>query len=130
ENTLRDRHKWFTARRRAAALERPLPPSTVLTLRQSTRRGETPSRRVDRDEKEAWVRLALDLLDDEPRELIVLHEWEGLPFAEIGARIGTTEDAARMRYQRAVAKLALKIGELRRGEVESAVGGDAGDEER
>lgn len=122
ENTLRDRHKWFAARRRSAAKERPLPASTVLMLGAAHPGRESPSRAIYRVEREAWVRLALDLLDDEPRELIVMREWEGLPFAEIGERIGAGEDAARMRYQRAVAKLAMKIGELRRGRIERACG--------
>ncbi len=125
ENTLRDRHRWFAARRRAAARERPLPPTTVLSLCTGRTPRETPSRAMDREEKEAWVRLALDLLEDGPRELIVLHEWDGLSFPEIGKRLGTSEDAARMRYQRAVAKLALKIGELRRGRIEKATGDEA-----
>lgn len=130
ENTLRDNHKWFSARRRTAAKERPLPPTTILTLDPSQRAPETPRGQLDAQEKEAWIRLALDLLDSDSRELIVLHEWDRLTFAQIGNRLGITEGAARVRCQRAVAKLTLKMSELRRGRIESALRGEADDAPR
>ena len=37
-------------------------------------------------------------------------------FAEIGEKTGTTADGARMRFQRALPKLAQKIKQLQRGE--------------
>jgi RNA polymerase sigma factor (sigma-70 family) len=58
-----------------------------------------------------WDRLrpvlddALDQLDARDREAILLRFYEGEPFAEVGAALHLTDDAARMRVDRALDKL-------------------------
>jgi RNA polymerase sigma factor (sigma-70 family) len=58
-----------------------------------------------------WDRLrpvlddALDQLDARDREAILLRFYEGEPFAEVGAALHLTDDAARMRVDRALEKL-------------------------
>ena len=42
-------------------------------------------------------------------------EWEGLALAEIGRRLDVSEDAARMRFNRAVRRLARTVRGLRSG---------------
>ena len=48
---------------------------------------------------------AIDALPPGMRETLVLRYFEGLPFDEIGARIGRNETAVRKRYSRALADL-------------------------
>lgn len=68
---------------------------------------------------EEWPRLrpvldeALDQLKEADRVAIVLRYFEGLSFAAVGARLGLSENAARMRAERALGKLRLQLG--RRG---------------
>lgn len=116
ESTLKNRYHWFASKRREAALERPLPPDTVLNLDPPKEEGgQTPSQVVSRNEREAWVRLGLELLDWEQRELLVLRQWDKQSFAEIGEHYGITADAARMRHYQAMNALTEKINFLRKG---------------
>jgi RNA polymerase sigma factor (sigma-70 family) len=48
---------------------------------------------------------AMQELNGADREAVLLHFFEGRPFAEVGARLSLKEDAARMRVSRAVEKL-------------------------
>ena len=116
ENVLRDRHDFYTRRRRQVAREQPIPEDTVLELDGGTRDSLQPDVAMDKRQWQAWVRLALELLDPEEREVIVLRQWDDLEFAAIAERIGTTPDAARMRFQRALPNLARRIQELQRGD--------------
>lgn len=47
----------------------------------------------------------LQELNGSDREAVLLHYFEGRPFAEVGARLSLKEDAARMRVSRALEKL-------------------------
>ncbi|MFH2002271.1 MAG: sigma-70 family RNA polymerase sigma factor, partial [Planctomycetota bacterium] len=67
-------------------------------------------------EQEAWIRLGMELLDESEKEILVLRQWEGLSFKEIGERLNIKHNTARMRNERALAHLAEKVGTLRRGE--------------
>jgi RNA polymerase sigma-70 factor, ECF subfamily len=121
ENEMRDAHRGFTALRRAAARERELPPTTILAMRAVRAASSTPSRFADRAEREEWVRLALGVVDEETRRLVVLHQWEKKSFVEMAADLGIAEDAARMRYNRAIARVTRAIVELRSGRIEKAL---------
>jgi DNA-directed RNA polymerase specialized sigma24 family protein len=109
ENVLRGNHDYFAAQRRNAAREAPLPTDTVLDISGTITR---PDAAAEKNEMEAWVRLALELIEPEDRQLVLLRQWDGLEFEVC---IGTTPDAARMRFGRALQKLAAKIDELRKG---------------
>jgi RNA polymerase sigma factor (sigma-70 family) len=113
ENVLRNEHRHFDAARRRASLERPMPNDSVLDL--DPRRGapESPSTISDRREREAWLRLGLELLRPEDREAILLREQQGLPFEEVGAKLGVSANTARMRFERALARLADVVTRLR-----------------
>lgn len=84
-----------------------------------------PEQAADRAETREWVRLALELLAPEDRAVIVLRDYEELGFAEIAARLGIAEDAARMRHRRVRPKLAATLLRLRRGDVGGAAGAAA-----
>jgi RNA polymerase sigma-70 factor (ECF subfamily) len=115
ENALRDKNDRFTAYRRNIARERPLPPDTVLSLDPPKKRVGTPSRSAERHEREAWIRLGMEFLEPEDREVLVLRQWEKRPLAEIGERFGITEKGAWMRHNRALKRLGKIIWELRSG---------------
>lgn len=116
ENLLRDKHNFYARQRRSAAKEQPFD-SAVLCLDARARAATSPSQGAARAEQGAWVRLALDLLAPDDRDLIVLREYEKQPFASIGERFGIAENAARMRFQRALARLAAKVSALQHGQV-------------
>ena len=70
------------------------------------------------------MRLGLELLDWEQRELLVLRQWDKQSFAEIGERYGITADAARMRHYQAMDALTGKINLLRSGDFKGLTGSD------
>jgi RNA polymerase sigma factor (sigma-70 family) len=117
ENTLRDKNDWFRAKRRHLGGDRSLGEDSVLDLQSGLLLTSTPSRAADREERRAWVRLALELLDPEDRKLIFGREYEQRSFAELGAELGIAADAARMRWNRAMARLGKTMLELRSGRV-------------
>jgi RNA polymerase sigma-70 factor (ECF subfamily) len=122
ENTLRHKNEWFRARRRDIARERPLPSDTVLSLDPpGARPTSTPSLSAARHEEEAFVRLALEFLDAEYRHVIVLRQWDRLPFERIGEQLGVSANAARMKHRRALRQLAERIWELRSGRLHRLV---------
>lgn len=114
ENVIRDEHDWYHARRRAMSREQRLPAGSVIDLQRSAALTR-PDRAAEKGEHRAEVRLAMELLDPDERRVVLLRQWEGLEFAEVGERLGLTADAARMRFQRALPRLAAKVGEIRAG---------------
>jgi len=113
ENNLRDENKRLHRQRRDVARERGRASDTVLNLDPPQQSVQTPSLVVDRQEKHEWIRLALEFLDPLDREVLRLREWEGMTFEAIGERLDMTENGARMRYRRALPKLARQVKQLR-----------------
>ncbi|MFH0945256.1 MAG: RNA polymerase sigma factor [Planctomycetota bacterium] len=114
-NKLCDQHDWFTAHRRNAALERPISSESVLELERGHPGQATPSGQAMKNEQEAWIRLALELMSPEDRDVIVLREFEELSFSEIAGRLSIGESAARKRYVRALPRLARLVEDLPQG---------------
>lgn len=121
ENVLRGRSDWFTAERRAANRERGGASDTVLDIDPHRKPVTRPSQAFERDEAAEIARLGISLLDESDREVIILRQWDDLPFGEIAKRLDTTEAAARMRFERALPKLAEKIALLRSGDIDTLV---------
>lgn len=117
ENVLRSRHDWFTAQRRDAARERSLSSETVLDIDSRGKTSTPPSQALARAEAIELTRLGIALLDAADREVIILRQWDGLSFGEIADRLGIDADAARMRFRRALPRLAEKVDLLGRGDV-------------
>src|SRR5207253_882669 len=67
--------------------------------------GSSPSSLVLARERAAAVEAALGRLTEDHRAVIVWHNREGLPFDEIGRRMGRTPDAARRLWSRAIDQL-------------------------
>jgi RNA polymerase sigma factor (sigma-70 family) len=108
-----DRLRWQGRERRNRQRERPLPAdgstSTAAPIDSVTR----PSQHVERDDRAAWIRAAMLRLDPTEQRLLQLRIWQQQPFAAIGAELGIAEDAARMRVNRALGRLARAVAGLR-----------------
>jgi RNA polymerase sigma-70 factor (ECF subfamily) len=124
ENVIRGQIDWFTAQRRSLRRECPLPDDSVVHLDRRLDVPNAPSAEAECREWDGLVRLGVELLRAEDRELVLLREWSALSFAEIGKRLGASEDAVRMRFHRAVARLASNIQHLRSGKIDGLLGND------
>ena len=122
ENSIRDRCDHFAAKKRAAVKETSLPDDSMLDLDPPRASVTRPSEAVMRHEAASLVQLALKLLDQRDREIIVLRQQEELSFAAAGERLSIPEDTARFRFQRALPRLARRIEELRSGRLRQALG--------
>jgi RNA polymerase sigma-70 factor, ECF subfamily len=111
-NSIRDKHDYFQAKKRGSGKEaQPVDVDEREEVRHRTLPGgdATPSRIYQGKEDILRLAAALDGLDQEARDVIVFRDIEDLPFAEIGKMTGRSEDAARMLYSRAKAKLAERF---------------------
>jgi len=115
ENNIRDKHGWMQARRRADAREVQLPRDTLLHLDAPVREITSVTEAVYKKQRAELVRLAMELLEPDDRRVVFLRQWEGRQFDEIGAELDMPANTARMRFQRALHKLAKKIELLRDG---------------
>jgi RNA polymerase sigma-70 factor (ECF subfamily) len=106
ENEIRDRVDFQHRQRRDAA--RDLPLDDEAPIRAVTRSALT---RVIQDEESRRLEAAMDALSDAHREIILLRTFQELSFAEIGKRLGKTEDACRMLMTRALTALTMKMAE-------------------
>ncbi len=125
ENTIRAEAHHQTAGKRDARREvRTDQPASasVLILDQHAAAITDPGSAVAKAETRDWLRLALELLEPDDRNVILWREYEGLPFAAVAERLGMGEDAARMRFGRALPKLAKKLKSLRAGALGEALG--------
>jgi len=114
ENTIRKQYRDAHRKKRDAARAVPMPSGSVVDLSAGITR---PSAAASREEHRAWVLLALELIDVDAREVIELREWQGLSFAQIAESLGVTEDAARMRFNRALQALAQTLRATRQGQL-------------
>ena len=112
ENNIRDRGRYRNAQKRD--LRRQQPMTTSIDLSASITR---PDHRVEKAELRELVRLAVDLLGDEDRRIVRLHQLEGRPMNEVAETLGLKPQTAHMRFQRALPRLAAQVQRLMRGEL-------------
>ena len=116
ENSLRSKHRYMHRQRRDVRREKALGSGTILSLDPPQQQAARPSSLADRDEQIAWVNLAVELSPPQDRAVLTLRD-EGLSFQEIGGRLDATEDAVRMRYNRALRRLAHSLTALKSGRI-------------
>ena len=89
-------NRYNNVQKRRIAREQSLDDSTNKSLLREVLAGtdSTPSGKAIRNEEEDHLTAALHRLEEQACQVIVWRNWEGLPFAEIGQRLG----AARMRH--------------------------------
>ena len=110
-NACRDlwRSNAFKLTRRATSLDGDSRLAATLT-----RGTNDPEREMLAGERERLVQQALDRLPESLRTAIVLHDYQGLGHEEIAAITGIRHAAARKRYSRALAALAVELGDTLR----------------
>jgi RNA polymerase sigma-70 factor, ECF subfamily len=123
ENVLRHQVRHDRQQKRDVRRDQPLQPGSgsgaVLQL-SATQPG--PGTQAAAGEQRDWVRLALELLDPDDRDVIVWREFDGLPFADIAARLQLSEAHARVRFQRALPKLGKTLQQLQQGRLGETLG--------
>lgn len=112
ENLLKDAFRAATAEKRSLDREVASLGEATLDLDRVPADGESPSGAASRAEREAWVRLAMEFLDPEDRAVIWTRQIEGRAWADVGRALGVAEDAARMRFRRALGRLAVVYRDL------------------
>lgn len=104
DHTLRDRARWFGARKRAGReIGAPDPDATIAFD------GARPSEALRERENLAALQRALDGLSHRDRELILLTRIEGHTAAEAGAVLGIVAGTAQRAVTRALARLAARM---------------------
>jgi RNA polymerase sigma-70 factor (ECF subfamily) len=100
--------RYRNAGRRAVARERSLaagPPADTPAVS-----ADSPSAAVTRAEDEARLRAAMARLPDEARLVLAWRQHDRLGWAEVGARLGKSAEAARKVWFRAVERLRTEMG--------------------
>ena len=95
-------HASLNARRRPREARHRFRPRRWST---SPARRRLPARPLRQNASREALDAALGGLSERHRTVIHLRIWDQLSFAQIGAKLGISEDAARMLYGRAIAKL-------------------------
>ncbi len=128
-NTLVSMHRQYSAKARSAASERGIASDSVLYLQPEVpvRSITEPPEKAARIEEEEWIDMAMELLDPLDQEVLHLRDAEDLSFPQIGERVGLKEDAARMRYKRAVQKLTRAVVMIKSGKLEAVLAGFDGE---
>jgi RNA polymerase sigma-70 factor (ECF subfamily) len=70
----------------------------------------TPSQELDRRERSAAVRAAVERLPGHYREVVTWHHRDRLSFEAIGLRLGVSPEAARKYWARALVRLRQELG--------------------
>ncbi|HEY2155999.1 MAG TPA: sigma-70 family RNA polymerase sigma factor [Isosphaeraceae bacterium] len=71
----------------------------------------TPAAASLRRELEGRFRMALDAMDEDDREILLMRHFEGLSNSEAAGALGLSEPAAGMRHLRALRRLRERLGE-------------------
>jgi RNA polymerase sigma-70 factor (ECF subfamily) len=103
------RRRYLEAGKRSVGREEPLADGSAEAeiLADSL---DTPSVQVSNDEQVQRLCLAMSRLPLDYQQVIQMRNWELLPFAEIGARMQRSEEAARKLWVRAIERLQHELG--------------------
>jgi DNA-directed RNA polymerase specialized sigma24 family protein len=72
----------------------------------------------------AWMRLGMEFLGHDEREIVWQRQFLERSFAEIAATIGATDDAVRMRFHRTLLRLAHVVQQLQAGQMDRLLAQD------
>lgn len=109
-----DLHRRHLRSRRSIEREAEWPVSTrsvAVLADRLVATGTSPSRRLERDELQVRVRLALEQLPSGDKEILLMRHVEQLRGSEIAAALGINERAAKSRLRRALERLQLVLGD-------------------
>lgn len=125
-NMLRDEHDWLTAARRDLRREQAIPTASSVHLDFASVSATQPGDAAAASEERTWLRVGIELLQPEDRRVILLRDFQDKSFKEMATELGVEEDAARMRYNRALPRLASVINRLRQGRLDALLAKDDG----
>jgi RNA polymerase sigma factor (sigma-70 family) len=119
DNLLVDRARWLERRRplRAATL-RAWSSETRLELDPPARESLGPPAQAERAEEIEWLRLAMEFLDADDRRIVHEHKLLGRTFVEIGEDLQVAPNTVRMRFNRALLRLAGVLRRLQGGQLD------------
>ena len=80
-----------------------------------------PDERAQKAEEQARLQLAMELIDPDDKELLIMRDWDSMPFQDIAKELNIEEKAANKRYHRAVLRVGKMTRSLRTGELEDLV---------
>ena len=103
-NKILEKHRRWSAAKRAAHREVELEHESVVDAR------ATPDQHAQRAEELRALAAALEQLDDELREVLLLRRVFDVPPALVAAELGIAESTVRWRTAQALAKLASRLG--------------------
>ncbi|HWE36423.1 MAG TPA: sigma-70 family RNA polymerase sigma factor [Isosphaeraceae bacterium] len=112
ERLAKSRRFHLLAQRRCVAREGPLPAADASATGLVDRLADSltsPSGRLERDERRARVRAALERLGPRDREVLVLRSLRQASASEVAATLGITERAAKARHCRALERLRVLL---------------------
>lgn len=121
ENTIRDTNDWFSSRRRDLAQDQELSADAVVHLDGRRNAPKTPLEQVSNAEQQAIVRLALELLNPNDQEILMLRNRDQLSFAEIAERLKINQTAADTRFRRAARRLEAATAKIHAREIGSLI---------
>lgn len=105
-DTLIEVYRRHTRQKRDVRLDMPWPDASSIQLGFGlVNQGTSPSEAVMRGELQQSVRRVVDLLKEPEREILWMRHNDQLSFREIGAVLSITENAATVRYTRALRRL-------------------------
>jgi RNA polymerase sigma factor (sigma-70 family) len=116
QRKLIDRARFVAAERRRPDKEQPLDPVASGAAVARLLDAATPSAAAIGAEEVARIERAFAGLSEEQQEAISLHRLCGMDYTEIAARMQRREAAVRNLVYRGLAKLLLRLGQLRRDE--------------
>lgn len=110
-NLANERRRHIATAMRSIRCEVPLSATALSQLTVAAHKdGESPSEQALARERRATLERALLRLPEHYRQVLLLRTWEELTFAQIGARLCCSAEAARKLWGRAVEELSLVVG--------------------
>jgi len=103
-NKILEKHRRWSAAKRSAHREVELEPESAVDAR------ATPDQHAQRAEELGALAAALESLDDELREVLLLRRVFDVPPALVAAELGIAESTVRWRTAQAMSKLAARLG--------------------
>ena len=120
ENLLVDKARRLDSRAPEVPLASPSQSQLVLDPHLASATG--PAEAAARNDDIAWMQLGLQFLDAEDRDVVWQRQFLDRSFAEIGAELGAASDAVRMRFHRALLRLAGIVQRQQLGQLDALLG--------
>lgn len=111
----------LTAARRDRRRTSPID-SVAISVIGSSRAPTRPDEHAARTEEEGHLRLAMELIEPDDKEILVMRDWESSSFRTIACELSIDEKSATRRYHRAVARLGRMTRKLQAGDLDDLIG--------